>query len=511
MPPPEQPRGHRRFTGLDIPLQINRAPAQRRQRDGHKTLVIGALRLGVLLGADVLEGQRRAGLVARAGQTARYGHDRVHRERIGIEHHIGAAARYALPFLPAGDRARVERPAVLRVDVPRNALERGVQHVAAQLERLAVQFARVLIGRLDGAAAHDIVELIEHHVRPRRPELVGIVLQIHQRHRRGHPLFGGQQAVLGAAVVALDRAAGAVTADGVMLEIALHRQMQRVVLLHIVEIVAGLTEAQVFVPLGIAHHGAQIGNGRAAAVVAHAVEQHIRLVLFLDAPGQHVQPPAQLAVAPVAAIGEGNAEHWNARAVHALPDKRVGVQRLFVLAGAHHDVARHPRERKQLRNHAVMAEAVHVVAELRARAECLFIIALAVERMPRERFAAGRVAVGLKPPAARDHPAALLNAAPDLLEHRRLVFLNPLIIARARAGEYEIVEFVHAVERRAERRLDLGEALLPAPQPDRIDMRVADKPDRVLHRLNHAFQKALLGRTVYCFHARTPPRCATRS
>ena len=345
-----------------------------------------------------------------------------------------------------------------------------------------MQFARVLIGRLYGAAAHDVVELIEHHVRPGRPELVGIVLQVHQRHRRGHPFFGGQQAVFGAAVVALDGAAGAVAAYGVMLEIALHRQVQRVVLFNIVEIVARLAEAQAFVPLGIAHHGAQIGDCRAAAVVAHAVEQHIRLVLFLDALGQHIQPPAQLAVAPVAAIGKGNAEHRYFRSVHALPNKRVGVQRLLMLAGAHHDIARHARERKQLGQHAVMAEAVHIVAELSARAKCLFIIALAVERVPRERFSTGRVAVGLKPPAARDHPASLPYAAPDLLEHRRLVFLNPLIIARARAGEYKILKFVHAVERRAERRLDLGEALLPAPQPDRIDMRVADKPDRMLHR-----------------------------
>ena len=121
-----------------------------------------------------------------------------------------------------------------------------------------------------------------------------------------------------------------------------------------------------------------------------------------------------------------------------------------------------------------MAEAVHIVARHRHLPEFFQEIALAVQPLAHERFSGGDVAVRLYPPAAYQFPSAFFYPLSDLLEHGRIVLLNPLVKSGAAAGENEFIVLLHPVQGGAEGCLGFLEALLPVPQPDRIQMRISD-------------------------------------
>ena len=86
----------------------------------------------------------------------------------------------------------------------------------------------------------------------------------------------------------------------------------------------------------------------------------------------------------------------------------------------------------------------------------------------------GQVAVRLDPPATHDDEAALGDAAGDALEQLGVDPFDPFEVGNRITGEDEIVVLLHAVESGAERRPHLVQALLPLPEPHRVDVGVPD-------------------------------------
>src|SRR5437588_1698512 len=95
---------------------------------------------------------------------------------------------------------------------------------------------------------------------------------------------------------------------------------------------------------------------------------------------------------------------------------------------AHEDIGGEPALRQQLGQRAGVAETVGVEADFRGRSEARLKVALAKQRLADESLAARQVAIGLYPPAADGLPAAFRNAGLDLLEHLRLIGLDPLVV-----------------------------------------------------------------------------------
>ena len=173
-------------------------------------------------------------------------------------------------------------------------------------------------------------------------------------------------------------------------------------------------------------------------------------------------------------IGELDAERRHARAVRRHPVEQLGGQHHLVRAGAHEHVAVRSRVPQQHRQRRGVTKRVDVVADTGADAELLREIALPVQRLPDEGFTRGDVAVRLNPPAIDDDPAALCDVVRNAREQRRIERLDPRIDVRLAAREHELAPLVEPVDRRPARADRLCTTFGPAPQPHRIEMRVAD-------------------------------------
>lgn len=148
---------------------------------------------------------------------------RRNRKRVGIEDHQGEAAAI---FLVNRETERlvvgIQHPFAQGVHVPGDLLQGGVQVPGRNAEGFAVEFANIVVGFLDGTAAHNVVELVEQHVVPGVLQIAGGIGQAEFGGGNGRKFFRHQQAIFRAAVGFLHRAVGAVAADGVVLQIAMH-------------------------------------------------------------------------------------------------------------------------------------------------------------------------------------------------------------------------------------------------------------------------------------------------
>jgi hypothetical protein len=140
----------------------------------------------------------------------------------------------------------------------------------------------------------------------------------------------------------------------------------------------------------------------------------------------------------------------------------------------HEDVGGEAALREQLGQRGSVPEAVDVVTDRGGAAEAAQEVALAQQRLADQGFPTGQVAVGLDPPAAGELPPPFGNAPADLVEHLGVVLFDPLVIGGGAGDELEPGVFVHAVERRAEGGLDLLQPLGGLPEPDHVEVAVAD-------------------------------------
>ena len=145
------------------------------------------------------------------------------------------------------------------------------------------------------------------------------------------------------------------------------------------------------------------------------------------------------------------------------------------MTGTHHDVAVHAGFFQDLRKHIVVAEAVHIVADLCGHAERFLEVTLGIQGLTCERFAGGKVAVGLNVPAADNDEASFLHTLLHFLKHIGSEFFHPLINGGGGTDEPEFRELVHTVECGTDGCLCFRTAFLPAPLPYGVEVRIADE------------------------------------
>ena len=287
-------------------------------------------------------------------------------------------------------------------------------------------------------------------------------------------LLGREERALQLAMPPLDPRHGGVAADGPGVEVALDLLEPRAAAAQLAEVTLGSR-----VPDGrVAPRAHQLGqvlevpSGGAAAVVA-------------DPPGHQAAGPVGVGLDPLLDLAPGPAGRRvvvrggqgrrDPRAVEAHPGEGVVRQRAVLTGRAAEDVGVVAALRQDLDQAARVPEGIEVGAGLDVHAELLAEPALAQQDLPDEGLAAGHVAVGLQPPASGDVPAAGPHQLADALEERRLVLLHPAIQDGLVVAEDEAVEALAELRRAAEGGQGLGGPLLPLPQPDGIDVRIAEE------------------------------------
>ena len=216
-------------------------------------------------------------------------------------------------------------------------------------------------------------------------------------------------------------------------------------------------------------------------MVAHAVEDHLRSARLLGALAQEVDFPGDIFFAGVSAHVVGDAEGEHLAAVYALQAERtLRNVRVLAVAGAHPDVVLHAGFLIKHRQHAALAEGIHIIAGDGDMAEAGEKIALADQQLAHERLAGWDIEIRLNPHAADKADASARHFLLHALKERLRVLLEPRVILRAGAGKEKAVVFVQTVERREEGGLHLVIALLPRPQPYGVDVRVSDQIE-ILH------------------------------
>ena len=182
-------------------------------------------------------------------------------------------------------------------------------------------------------------------------------------------------------------------------------------------------------------------------------------------------------VGEVGDIAGIDAEGDDLAAVDALPDEGIGGERHLMLLGAAEDVSGVAVLDEDVGQAGGVAEAVDVVADRRCDAEPVEEIALAMKDLAVKAGGGRQVEVGLQELAAGDVPLAALDQLADAGEKVRAEPLGLAVDPGFAAGEDEIRIFVAAIGGRRHRSERLVGPGLPRPQPNRVDVGVADHVD----------------------------------
>ena len=227
--------------------------------------------------------------------------------------------------------------------------------------------------------------------------------------------------------------------------------------------------------------------GRAAAVVAHAKEAHGG-VEFGGLGGHGLQDVLLLVDVP-GRVGAGDAEGEDAAAVGRLPPEDAGRQLLFVRAGAHKDVGVKAAPAQDLRERAGMAKGVDAVGDGGFDAQVGAHVALAEQHLAHKRLAGGEVHVGLDDHAVDHVPAAGGDRLLDLRKEGGVLRLDPGVDLRLAACEVKVRVFGQPVDGRLAGAERLGAAFGPAPEPDGVEMGLADHVNSdLVHGINQPFK-----------------------
>ena len=233
-------------------------------------------------------------------------------------------------------------------------------------------------------------------------------------------------------------------------------------------------------------------------MVADPVEHHDHLAGLSGGGDRLLQLSVDRTGPAAVLVGDPVGQH--PAAVGGLPPERRRLEITLVRPRAQEGVAVHALPAEDLRQHRVVAERVGIHADRGHPGEPRLQIPLAVETLADEALRAGHVAVGFHPPAAHVHPTPFGHPGGDLGEQLGVGLLDPRQQHDLVAGEHEVGILVHPVERRPERGPRFLVALLPRPQPHRIQVSVADEVDRPIG-----------GRRRPCYGLpRTRKRCARR-
>jgi hypothetical protein len=124
-----------------------------------------------------------------------------------------------------------------------------------------------------------------------------------------------------------------------------------------------------------------------------------------------------------------------------------------------------------------MAERVEIGARFDVHAEFFPEVSFSAEGLADEGLTAGHVTVRLEEPPAQDVPFFLRDQLLNSFEEGWLVFLDPLIENGFVMAEDEIVVPLAEFRGRPEGGEGFARAFRPFPQPNRIEVGVADQMD----------------------------------
>ena len=370
------------------------------------------------------------------------------------------------------------------IHLPRNGAQHPRHRHGGERHRL-LEFAVAVGPRVrDAGAGENVVEVREQDAPPILVEggVGGARVRL-QREREETRGFRVQHPRLAVAVGALDDRLGGVAPREFMVEFVADDAQPLAPLVQFLEERLrrrGKERREDGPGIHLAHHE-QIAARGAAAVVAHAVDDHRGLQSRLLPHGlDGLQERRGLNRAIVAALLGVVDEHLGT--VRTLPHERLG-DGLVVRAGAVHEDVLHAALHEVARVRRGMAKGVgrpvdgHVLGR---QSEELAHVGAGLEEVLREGLGAGHVRVVLDPVRSGDFPTPLLHVAGDFRKHLGGEFLDDGVDARLRLREAEFGELVQEREHGAERVEGRHDRLWPTPHPVHVNVGVAHAMDFVL-------------------------------
>ncbi len=167
----------------------------------------------------------------------------------------------------------------------------------------------------------------------------------------------------------------------------------------------------------------------------------------------------------------------NLGTVISRPDEIVGRQGGKIFVRAAEQIGMITGFSQDLDQPASMPERIEIGGRFDLHSEFRSKKPFPLQDLTDERFAAGHIAVGLDEPTAQDGPAFFPDEPPDAAEQGRFVLLDPVVKERLVMGEHEIPPGLAESGGRAEGGQGFARPFRPFPEPDRIDMGVANEMD----------------------------------
>ena len=121
-----------------------------------------------------------------------------------------------------------------------------------------------------------------------------------------------------------------------------------------------------------------------------------------------------------------------------------------------------------------MSERVEIDGGFRLGAEFFKEIVPAGEDLADKALSADQIAVRLEIPSAHDMPFSLFDKALDAAEQRGVVLLHPFVKQGFVVAEDEAVVFLAEIGGDAEGGKRFRDAFFDFPEPDDVDVRIAD-------------------------------------
>ena len=322
------------------------------------------------------------------------------------------------------------------------------------------------------------MELVEEHVLPHALQFGGRIVFTQEPPGQRRIPFRGQSQALAPVVALLDRDRGGVATGETLLQFSGHwRMIARVGDDDVAAVVVQTAMLQRGVAVGQTPDGVKIVPRCPAAVVACPPEtRHVHTPGF----GQFaysldlaVQGISGMRAVPDAWWAQGS----DPGTVHPFPCvDEVGE---FFLAGygPEMDVTLVSRELEKLRQVAVVPERVKVARHRGHDSELVREQLPAEEDLARKGLAAREIAVRLQIPAPDDHPTARRDMRFDPCEEFRPVVSHPAIEQGFVVVEDELGILVQKIGRGFEGGKRFCEPLFPIPDPDGVDVGLADQMD----------------------------------
>ena len=208
------------------------------------------------------------------------------------------------------------------IDLIGQGAQRLGLHPVGNRNHLAQLITGIVVSPLQTGTRQSIVELVEQKLLPLGRQIFEAAAQAHLLCQQA-PLFSGQQAILGPAVHSFNGGFGCVAASSMMLQIAFHHR--QLTACNLIEKRIRIAEGDVYVRFAALQlfNGFNVGNGGAAAVVTHAVEEHDIIYAVGELVHEFIHPFGDIFVDTVA---RGQTEGVDAAAVGGLPGKEATGQ-----------------------------------------------------------------------------------------------------------------------------------------------------------------------------------------